>query len=218
MISLIIPATTNHQEYTDNIISNINKLYPNRDEVELIVEINDDVSLGTNYNNAVARAKGDKIILLHNDMVLKPGFVETMDKHIIKGRITTYTRIEPPIFPDTYPGKIIYDCGNDLKIFDEDKWLECSIDECLVDGGSQLFFGCMKEDYIGIDGFTFKMFCEDDDLHLRYKIAGFEKKVSSAHVYHFVSKTSRSLKDSKEIESQSQLAFKKKWNNIIYIK
>tara|TARA_B110000971_G_scaffold54593_2_gene55542 strand:- start:208 stop:864 length:657 start_codon:yes stop_codon:yes gene_type:complete len=218
MISLIIPATTNHQEYTDNIISNINKLYPNRDEVELIVEINDDVSLGINYNNAVAKAKGDKIILLHNDMVLKPGFVETMDKHIIKGRITTYTRIEPPIFPDTYPGKIIYDCGNDLKTFDEDKWLECSIDECLVDGGSQLFFGCMKEDYIGIDGFTFKMFCEDDDLHLRYKIAGFEKKVSSAHVYHFVSKTSRSLKDSKEIESQSQLAFKKKWNNIIYIK
>ena len=101
MISLIIPVTTNHQEYTDNIISNINKLYPNRDEVELIIEINDDVSLGTNYNNAVARAKGDKIILLHNDMVLKPGFVETMDKHIIKGRITTYTRIEPPIFPDT---------------------------------------------------------------------------------------------------------------------
>ena len=218
MISLIIPATTNHQEYTDNIISNINKLYPNRDEVELIVEINDDVSLGINYNNAVAKAKGDKIILLHNDMVIKPGFVETMDKHIIKGRITTYTRIEPPIFPDTYPGKIIYDCGNDLEIFDEDKWLECSIDECLVDGGSQLFFGCMKEDYIGIDGYTFKMFCEDDDLHLRYKIAGFEKKVSSAHVYHFVSKTSRSLKDSKEIESQSQLAFKKKWNNIIYIK
>jgi hypothetical protein len=218
MISLIIPATTNHQEYTDNIISNINKLYPNRDEVELIVEINDDVSLGINYNNAVAKAKGDKIILLHNDMVIKPGFVETMDKHIIKGRITTYTRIEPPIFPDTYPGKIIYDCGNDLKTFDEDKWLECSIDECLVDGGSQLFFGCMKEDYIGIDGYTFKMFCEDDDLHLRYKIAGFEKKVSSAHVYHFVSKTSRSLKDSKEIESQSQLAFKKKWNNIIYIK
>ena len=218
MISLIIPVTTNHQEYTDNIISNINKLYPNRDEVELIVEINDDVSLGINYNNAVAKAKGDKIILLHNDMVLKPGFVETMDKHIIKGRITTYTRIEPPIFPDTYPGKIIYDCGNDLETFDEDKWLECSIDECLVDGGSQLFFGCMKEDYIGIDGYTFKMFCEDDDLHLRYKIAGFEKKVSSAHVYHFVSKTSRSLKDSKEIESQSQLAFKKKWNNIIHIK
>jgi hypothetical protein len=29
-------------------------------------------------------------------MVIKPGFVETMDKHITKGRITTYTRVEPP--------------------------------------------------------------------------------------------------------------------------
>jgi hypothetical protein len=218
MTSLIIPATTKHQKYTDNIISNINKLYPNRDEVELIVEINDDVSLGINYNNAVARATGEKIILLHNDMVLKPGFVETMNKHISKGRITTYTRIEPPIFPDTYPGKLIYDCGSNLETFDKDKWLNCSIDECMEDGGSQLFFGCMKEDYIGIDGYTFKMFCEDDDLHLRYKIAGFEKKVSSAHVYHFVSKTSRSLKDSKEIEHQSNVAFKNKWRNIIYIK
>ncbi len=218
MTSLIIPATSKHKKYTDNIISNINKLYPNRDEVELIVEINDDVSLGINYNNAVARATGEKIILLHNDMVLKPGFVETMNKHISKGRITTYTRIEPPIFPDTYPGKLIYDCGSDLETFNEDKWLNCSIDECMEDGGSQLFFGCMKEDYIGIDGYTFKMFCEDDDLHLRYKIAGFEKKVSSAHVYHFVSKTSRSLKDSKEIEYQSNIAFQKKWKNIIYIK
>lgn len=218
MTSLIIPATSKHKKYTDNIISNINKLYPNRDKVELIVEINDDVSLGINYNNAVARATGEKIILLHNDMVLKPGFVETMNKHISKGRITTYTRIEPPIFPNTYPGKLIYDCGSDLENFDEDKWLNCSIDECMEDGGSQLFFGCMKEDYIGIDGYTFKMFCEDDDLHLRYKIAGFEKKVSSAHVYHFVSKTSRSLKNSKEIEHQSNIAFKNKWKNIIYIK
>ena len=218
MISLIIPATSKKQNYTDNIIDNINKVYPNRDEVELIVEINDEVNLGINYNNAVAKAKGEKIILLHNDMVLKPGFVETMDKHITKNRITTYTRIEPPIFPDTYPGKLIYDCGYDLETFNEKKWLECSIDECMEDGGSQLFFGCMKEDYIGIDGHTFKMFCEDDDLHLRYKIAGFEKKVSSAHVYHFVSKTSRSLKNSKEIEMQSRLAFKEKWNNIIYTK
>jgi GT2 family glycosyltransferase len=218
MISLIIPATTKHQKYTDNIVSNINKLYPNRDEVELIVEINDEVNLGINYNNAVAKAKGEKIILLHNDMVLKPGFVETMDKHITKNRITTYTRIEPPIFKDhIVPGKLIYDCGNDLETFDEEKWLACSIDECLVDGGSQLFFGCMKEDYIGIDGYTFKMFCEDDDLHLRYNIAGFEKKVSSAHVYHFVSKTSRSEKDSKEIERQSQIAFKEKWGKIINI-
>ena len=52
-------------------------------------------------------------------MVLSKGFIETMDKHINKRTITTYTRIEPPIYPDTYPGKIISDCGSDLGTFDE---------------------------------------------------------------------------------------------------
>jgi hypothetical protein len=134
-----------------------------------------------------------------------------MDKHIQKGRITTYTRVEPPIYNDTYPGKVIKDFGSDLLTFDENKFNDFSIEESLIDGGSQLFFGCMKDDYIGIDGYTFKMFCEDDDLHLRYKIAGLEHKVSSAHVYHFVSKTSRSNKDYKQIEMESNQAFIKKW-------
>jgi hypothetical protein len=98
MISLIIPATTSNQHYTNNLVHNIRDLYPNKDEVEIIVEINDDVTLGVNYNNAVEKANGEKIIILHNDMVLSKGFIETMDKHIINGRITTYTRIEPPIY------------------------------------------------------------------------------------------------------------------------
>ena len=156
-------------------------------------------------------------------MVIKPGFIETMDKHIQKGRITTYTRIEPPIYPDTYPGKVILDCGFDLNTFNKEKFLNYNTEEKLTDGGSQLFFGCMKEDYLGIDGHTFKMFCEDDDLHLRYKIAGFEHKVSSAHVYHFVSKTSR-VGDYQSIEQESNINFVKKWgfrkseHNIVYNK
>jgi len=211
MISLIIPTPGTNKNYTNSLIRNIRDLYPNEDEVEIILEENDKVTLGVNYNNAVAKAKGDKIILLHNDMVIKRGFIEIMDKHIIKGRITTYTRIEPPIYNDTYPGKVIADFGSDLDTFDESKFNNFTLEESLIDGGSQLFFGCMKEDYIGIDGYTFKMFCEDDDLHLRYKLAGFEHKVSSAHIYHFVSKTSRSSVDYKEIEKESNMAFIKKW-------
>jgi hypothetical protein len=91
--------------------------------------------------------------------------------------------------------------------------LDFDIKEELIDGGSQLFFGCMKEDYIGIDNKTFhppQMWCSDDDLHLRYKIAGFEHKVSSAHVYHFVSKTSR-LGNYQDGEIKSNLNFIKKW-------
>jgi len=223
MISLIIPTTSKNKNYTQNILNNIREIYPNKNEVEVIIEKNDNVTLGINYNNAVSKANGEKIILLHNDMVIKPGFVETMDKHITKGRITTYTRVEPPIFPDTYPGKVLLDCGSDINNFNSKKFNEFDIEENLTDGGSQLFFGCIKEDYIGIDGYTFKMFCEDDDLHLRYKLAGFEHKVSSAHVYHFVSKTSRAG-SYQEIEQQSNINFIKKWgfrnstHNVVYKK
>jgi hypothetical protein len=214
MISLIIPTTSTSKKYTDNILKNIKEIYP---KIEVIVEENDDVTLGINYNNAVSKATGDKIILLHNDMFIKPGFIETMDKHIQKGRITTYTRVEPPIYNDIYPGKVLLDCGKDLESFDKEKFLSFNIEEKLEDGGSQLFFGCMKEDYLGIDGYTFQKFCEDDDLHLRYKIADFEYKVSSACVYHFVSKTSR-VGNYLEIEQQSNINFIKKWGfrNSIY--
>jgi hypothetical protein len=210
MISLIIPVTDVGTEYTENIIKNIRELYPNENEVEIVLQKDSSVTLGINYNNAVAKAKGDKIILLHNDMVISKGFIETMDKHITKNRITTYTRVEPPIYLDTYPGKVIADCGTDLETFNKDKFEQLNTSEELIDGGSQLFFGCMKEDYIGIDGYTFAKFCEDDDLHLRYKLLGFEHKVSSAHVYHFVSKTSRQG-DYQKIEQQSNRNFIRKW-------
>jgi GT2 family glycosyltransferase len=211
MISLIIPTTSKNQEYTDNLISNIRSLYPNESEVEIIVETNDTVTLGKNYNNAVSRATGEKIILLHNDMVIPKGFIELMDKHITDNRITTYTRIEPPIYTDIYPGKRILDCGSDLNSFDSDKFEQLELADQLTDGGSQLFFGCMKKDYIGIDGVTFKMFCEDDDLHRRYKLLGYEHKVSSAFVYHFVSKTSRSEISYQQIELQSNRNYIRKW-------
>ena len=223
MISLIIPTTSKNKNYTQNVLNNIREVYSNENEVEVIIEENDNVTLGVNYNNAVAKANGEKIILLHNDMVIKPGFVETMNKHIVKNRITTYTRVEPPIYLDTYPGKTLLNCGYDLDSFNKEKFDQFSIEENLINGGSQLFFGCLKEDYIGIDGYTFKMFCEDDDLHLRYTLAGFEHKVSSAHVYHFVSKTSRAG-SYQEIEQQSNVNFIKKWgfrnsiHNVVYKK
>jgi GT2 family glycosyltransferase len=208
MISLIIPTTSKTKTYTENVIRNIRELYP---DIEIIVEENDSVTLGQNYNNAVAKSSGDKIILLHNDMVLSPGFVETMDKHIQPGRITTYTRIEPPIYNDVYPGKVILDCGSDLETFNETAFNSYHAKFDLIEGGSQLFFGCMRDEYIGIDGDTFAMFCEDDDLHRRYRLLGFEHKVSSAHVYHFVSKTSRTTQNYQQIELASNRNYIRKW-------
>ena len=39
-----------------------------------------------------------------------------------------------------------------VSAFDESKFNNFTLEEFLIDGGSQLFFGCMKEDYIGIPG------------------------------------------------------------------
>lgn len=228
MISLIIPTNKTNSNYTKYIVNNIREIYPDETQVEIIVSEDDTVTMGVNYNNAVDKAKGEKIILLHNDMVIKPGFVEQMDKDIIKGRITAYTRVEPPTFPNEFPGKKVIDCGVDLDSFDYQKFLDIKIEHDLLEpigpfGGAQMFFGCMKEDYLGIDGYTFKLFCEDDDLHLRHKLAGYEQKISCAHVYHFVSKTSRTG-NYQEIENESNRRFVKKWgfrkshHNVVYNK
>ena len=223
MISLVIPTNKTNSEYTKYLLNNIREIYSNKNEVEIILELNNQVTLSENYNNAVARAKGDKIILLHNDMVLKPGFVELMDKAIQKNTIVSYTRVEPPIYLDTYPGKEILDCGTDLKSYNHQKFLDYPVSENTTEGGSQIFFGCLKEDYIKLDGDTFKMFCEDDDLHLRYKIGGFKKVVSPAQVYHFVSKTSR-VGNYQSVEQESNINFIKKWGfrkshyNVVYKK
>jgi GT2 family glycosyltransferase len=228
MISLIIPTNKTNSNYTKYLIKNIREIYPDETQVEIVASEDNSVTMGVNYNNAVAKSKGEKIILLHNDMVIKPGFVEQMDKDIVKGRITAYTRVEPPTFPNEFPGKRVIDCGSDIDSFDYQKFLDIKIEHELLEpigpfGGAQMFFGCMKEDYLGIDGYTFRLFCEDDDLHLRHKLAGYEQKISCAHVYHFVSKTSR-VGNYQEIEAESNKKFVKKWgfrksiHNVVYNK
>jgi hypothetical protein len=212
MISLIIPATTSNQHYTDFAVQQIRELYPNEKEVEIVVEVNDDVTLGINYNNAVAKANGEVVVLLHNDMVLHPGFVETILKHIKRKMVLVYHRIEPPIYPDEFPGKSIRDYGRGIEDYNKNAFFEYPIDDTLIEGGSQLFFAVYKEDYLDIDGYTFKKFCEDDDVHLRYKIAGYDLKVANgALVYHFVSKTSRASDDYALDELESNIQFVRKW-------
>ena len=102
MISLIIPTTSSGREYTEFAVSKIRELYPDENSVEIVVEEYDNVSLGINYNNAVKKSKGEIIVLMHNDMVPHPGFVEYILEHVKRGRILTYHRIEPEIFSDLY--------------------------------------------------------------------------------------------------------------------
>ena len=61
-------------------------------------------------------------------------------------------------------------------------------------------------------------FCEDDDILLRFKLAGYElKTINTALCYHFVSKTSRFSKEYMErtsiIEKNSNINFIRKWGS-----
>ena len=59
-----------------------------------------------NYNKAISLVKTEKLVLVHNDMVLGAGFLENLEQNIIPNRILSYTTIEPPIFEGhERPGK-----------------------------------------------------------------------------------------------------------------
>lgn len=210
-VSLLIPSVSKNVKYQQRITQNIKELFGSRDDIEMLMSINDELSLSGQYNKLVKDSTGDVVVLLHDDMILHRNFVDEIKKHISERTILTYTRVEPPIFYDQYAGKVIYDCGRDIEDFDEDKFRKMGLSYDLIDGGSQLFFACYRKDYIGLDDETYKLFCEDDDLHLRYNILGYEKKVCSAMVYHFVSKTSR-VGSYQQVEMSSNRNFIRKWS------
>lgn len=183
--------------------------------------IHDDeqVSFSTTYNNGINLVDTEKLVLIHNDMVISNNFLETLDKHINKKRLLSYTTIEPPLFNyHIRPGKVNLDLGDSFenfnyKLFNE--YIEKYSDNNLYDGAS--FFMCgyksMFEDIGYFDEETFiPAFCEDDDFLIRAKLKGYElKTIGSAFVYHFVSKTSRQNINSNIHEYNSNINFIKKW-------
>jgi glycosyltransferase involved in cell wall biosynthesis len=168
-----------------------------------------------NINTGILAAKNEIVAFIHNDMFIPPNFKEKLLQDISKNKITSYTRIEPPIFPGNLPGKVILDFGNGIEDFKVDEFIDyCSKYNIKDTGGSQLFIAFYKQDYIELDELTYnppQMFCADDDLHLRFNLRGFEKVVSDACVYHFVSKSTRTAPDSKQRELNSNRNFVRKW-------
>ena len=62
------------------------------------------------FNKATELATSDYVAYLHNDIVLAPGFLENLQKHVGENNVVSYTTIEPPIFAGhERPGKLIYD-------------------------------------------------------------------------------------------------------------
>lgn len=180
-----------------------------------------------NFNKAASISTKEYVAFVHNDIVLAPGFIENLEKYLTPNTVVSYTTIEPPIFAGhERPGKIIHDLGVELETFDVNKFYEfaAQVTEQYKDKTEPgiVFFMCMPKDkYLeigGLDNLYNPMFCEDDDLILRWKLLEMELKTSlDAITYHFVSKTSRFSEEyqarTQQIEYQSNRNFLRKWGN-----
>jgi GT2 family glycosyltransferase len=177
------------------------------------------------FNKATKLATKEYVAYLHNDIVLAPGFLENLEKHVSPNNVVSYTTIEPPIFAGhERPGKLIQDLGTDLETFNLDKLYQFTKEKQIeykdkIEPGIT-FFMCLRREVLlqigGMDNLFNPMFCEDDDLILRLKLYGLNQFTSlDAICYHFVSKTSRFSEEyenkSKSIEVNSNKNFIRKW-------
>jgi GT2 family glycosyltransferase len=179
------------------------------------------------FNKAAELATRDYVAYLHNDIVLAPGFIENLEKHVSSENIVSYTTIEPPIFADhERPGKLIHDLGTSIEVFDKDALYEfVQIKQKQYADKTEsgiTFFMCMPRIKLleigGMDNLFNPMFCEDDDLIRRWKMLGMKCFTAlDAICYHFVSKTSRFSEEyqnrTQQIELASNRNYVRKWGS-----
>lgn len=188
---------------------------------------NDSKSLATTYNKAVEISTKEYFVIMHNDMIATPFFLENILKYLNKTTIVGFSCIEPPIFSkDSRLGKTVMSFGETTEDIRIDELNEYSLllqkqnanrTEDYIE--LQFFIALSKEIYIkmgGIDPLFTPMFCEDDDLFLRIELQQLHTITSlDAICYHFVSKTSRFSEDiakkTKLIENNSKRNFFRKW-------
>jgi GT2 family glycosyltransferase len=196
----------------------------NNDEFLSFVHESEKINFSENYNQGIRIVDTDKLVLIHNDMVIGKGFLESLDRQLTEQMLLCYTTVEPPIFAGhNRPGKFILDCGLSFDNFNMNLFNQYidSVPETgkLYDGGSFFMSGykTLFEDVNYFDGFSFfPCFCEDDDFLIRTKLKGYDiKTTEEAITYHFVSKTSRFSEEYKETTRQNELNsnrnFIRKW-------
>jgi GT2 family glycosyltransferase len=184
----------------------------------------DRLTFSDTYNAGIKLVDTEKLVLIHNDMVIGEGFLEAIDRLLKPNMLLSYTTIEPPIFKGhKRPGKVLLDLGSSFNNFDHYNFnnyvQEWKNSDNLYDGAVFFMSGYKKMfvDIGGFDGFSFvPCFCEDDDFLIRAKLKGYDLKTCDAAItYHFVSQTSRFSEEMKtdrfRIEVSSNRNFVRKW-------
>ena len=194
------------------------------DEYVTIFHDDDRLTFSETYNTGIKLVDTEKLVLIHNDMVIGEGFLEAIERLLEPDMVLSYTTIEPPIFKGhKRPGKVILDLGTSFHNFDHyhfnnyvQQWKN---NDTLYDGAVFFMSGYKKmfEEVGMFDGFSFvPCFCEDDDFLIRAKLYGYKLKTcESAITYHFVSQTSRFSEEYKndrvKYEVNSNRNFVRKW-------
>jgi GT2 family glycosyltransferase len=184
----------------------------------------DRLAFSDTYNAGIKLVDTDKLVLIHNDMVIGEGFLEAIERLLTPNMLLSYTTIEPPIFAGhRRPGKVILDLGTsffDFNTYQFNKYVQLWKNSDKLHDGAVFFMSGYKDMFVdvgGFDGFSFvPCFCEDDDFLIRAKLKGYELKTcDSAITYHFVSQTSRFSEEMKtnrtQIEMNSNKNFIRKW-------
>jgi len=196
------------------------------DENLSYIHDDDKLTFSENYNAAIKLVDTEKLVLIHNDMVIGEHFLENLSQLLDENPNTllSYTTIEPPIFAGhRRAGKILNDLGSGFHDFKQDQFdtlvSKMRDNKTLYDGAVFFMSGfkTMFDNVGGFDGFSFiPAFCEDDDFLIRAKLKGYQLKTTECAVtYHFVSQTSRFSDDFKKdrmvFEISSNRNFVRKW-------
>ena len=142
----------------------------------------DRLSFSETYNAGIDLVDTEKLVLIHNDMVIGEGFLESLERLLEEDMILSYTTVEPPIFKGHQrPGKVLLDLGTNFDDFDyvnfENYVKQFNTSDKLYDGAVFFMSGYKKvfQDLNGFDGFSFvPCFCEDDDFLIRAKLKGYK--------------------------------------------
>jgi GT2 family glycosyltransferase len=196
----------------------------NIDDYLTIFHDDDRLTFSDTYNIGIKLVDTEKLVLIHNDMVIGEGFLESIERLLKPDMLLSYTTIEPPIFKGHQrPGKVILDLGsgfNDFNYEEFNTYVNQNKDIDYIYDGAVFFMSGYKDMFVdvgGFDGFSFvPAFCEDDDFLIRAKLKGYKLKTcTSAITYHFVSQTSRFSDEYKndrhKIEVSSNRNFIRKW-------
>lgn len=200
------------------------ELMSDEDDYLTIFHDDDRLTFSDTYNIGIKLVDTDKLVLIHNDMVIGEGFLESIERLLTPNTLLSYTTIEPPIFRGHQrPGKVILDLGSGFHDFNYEKfnnYVHQWKNSDKVYNGAVFFMSGYKDMFVdvgGFDGFSFNpCFCEDDDFLIRAKLKGYKLKTcDSAITYHFVSQTSRFSDEMKhnrqKIEISSNRNFVRKW-------